>query len=604
MRSRRSAFGACFIMAALLAGCGGGGGGSTPPVQPPTNPQAQPGSVAVSVIVPAASSQNAVRKGARKTNYMSASSQGLGISVVAHGGTFPAMVTPQAAYDISSSSSYCTAGVGGSRTCTFYVPAPAGSDDFQISAWDAKPVAGSFVGAHLLGQSVSTQTISATSVNNLSFSLSGTVASIFLRLSTNTMLAGQANTATLNAEAIDADGNIITGSDPFVDSTGHLLTFTIHATVLPAGSAGTVTMTSANQSSPSTTAVVTSPSNSTISLSYNGAQFGNGTELGSAGFTATPSRSLTGTNTGATLSFTISTANLNRPPNPVVTTYSTGAASAPFSIGTDTATGDMWFTDQGDNMIGRIATDGTISKFGPTSAQPRTMAMGADGDMYFTELDRIGRINPYTQAIDEFSNGLPPGALPGFITRGPEGDNDLWFSDLGTHELGTISFPGGAISEMPVDGTPYAVAIGPDGNVWYTRTDNDSVEVITTGGSFVGDYTLTAGANPRSIAVGPDGNIWVTENSGNEIARITTGGTVSEFPLLTANAQPRRIIAGIDGALWFTEQNANKIGRVTTSGIVTEYPASATGPIGMTSGPDGNLWFAAQTGNVIGKVQP
>ena len=603
MRSRRSAFGACFIMAALLAGCSGGG--STPPVaQPPANPQAQTGSVSVSITVPAASSQNALRKTVRKSNYMSVSSQGLGISVVAHGGTLPAMVTPQVAYDISASSSYCTAGTGGSRTCTFFIPAPAGSDDFQISAWDAKPVAASFVGAHLLGQSVSTQTVSATTVNNLAFTLSGTVASIFLRLSTDTMVAGQTNTATLNAEALDADGNIITGSDPFIDSNGNALTFTVNATVNPSGSAGTVKMTSANQSTPSTSVVVTSPSNSTISLSYNGAQIGDGTQSGSAAFVATPSHTLTGTNTSATLKFTISTSNLNVPPNPVITTFSTGSGSAPFSIGTDTATGDMWFTDQGDNTIGRIGTDGTIAKFGPTTAQPRTMAMGADGDMYFTELDRIGRINPHTQAIDEFTAGLPVGSLPGFITRGPASDNDLWFSDLATKELGTISFPGGAISEMPVDGTPYAIAIGPDGNVWYTRTDNDSVEAITTSGTVIGDYALTNGANPRSIGVGPDGNLWVTENSGNQIARITTSGTVTEFALLTANAQPRRIIAGIDGALWFTEQNANKIGRITTSGIVSEYPASATGPIGMTSGPDGNLWFAAQTGNVIGKVQP
>jgi streptogramin lyase len=584
-------------MAALLAGCSGGG--STPPVmQTPSNPQSQTGSVAVSIVVPAASTQPAVRKGSRKPNYMSASSQGLGISVVAHGGTFPAMVTPQAAYDVSASSSYCTAGTGGSRTCTFFVPAPAGSDDFQISAWDAKAVAGSFVGAHLLGQSVSTQTISATTVNNLSFSLSGTVASIFLRLSTNTMVAGQSNTATLNAEALDADGNIIAGSDPFVDSNGNSLTFTVRVTDLPANSAGAVTMTSANQSNPSASVVVTKPSNSTISLSYNGAL------LGSAAFVATPSHSLLGTNTNATLNFTVSNVNLNLPPDPVVTNYSTGAGSAPFSIGTDTATNDMWFTDQGDNTIGRIGTDGTISKFGPTTAQPRTMAMGADGDMYFTELDRIGRINPYTQAIDEFTAGLPLGSLPGFITRGPASDNDLWFSDLGTHELGTITFPGGAISEIPVDGSPYAVAIGPDGNVWYTRTDNDSVEAITTAGTVVGDYPLASGANPRSIGVGPDGNLWVTENSGNQVARITTSGTVTEFPLLTANAQPRRIIAGIDGALWFTEQNANKIGRITTDGHVSEYSVSATGPIGMTSGPDGNLWFAANTGNAIGKVQP
>src|SRR5262249_22884463 len=76
---------------------------------------------------------------------------------------------------------------------------------------------------------------------------------------------------------------------------------------------------------------------------------------------------------------------------------------------------------------------------------------------------------------------------------------------------------------------------------------------------------------PWAIAVGPDGNIWFTEAVGNRIGRITPAGVITEFPIPTGSSVSEDITAGPDGNLWFTESAGNSIGRITTNGVITEF---------------------------------
>ena len=46
----------------------------------------------------------------------------------------------------------------------------------------------------------------------------------------------------------------------------------------------------------------------------------------------------------------------------------------------------------------------------------------------------------------------------------------------------------------------------------------------------------TIASDPVGIALGLDGNLWFTEFAGNKIGMVTPGGTFSEFPL-PANSQ-------------------------------------------------------------------
>ena len=142
-----------------------------------------------------------------------------------------------------------------------------------------------------------------------------------------------------------------------------------------------------------------------------------------------------------------------------------------------------------------------------------------------------------------------------------------------------------------------------------------SIALVATGllgagpaGAAPGDVTeigLAAGSTPRDVAAGPDGNMWVTGGNSNTIAKVTAAGAVTAYALpLPANvSNPWGIAAGPDNNLWFTLRNGGKLGRITTSGAVSliDLPDSTMQPLDITAGPDGNMWFT-ELGGRIGRV--
>jgi virginiamycin B lyase len=96
------------------------------------------------------------------------------------------------------------------------------------------------------------------------------------------------------------------------------------------------------------------------------------------------------------------------------------------------------------------------------------------------------------------------------------------------------------------------------------------------------------------MALGPDGNLWFTENNAQKIGKITPTGTITEYaiPPDPGNVDPESITNGPDGALWFTSES--ELGRITTSGSLTSLPpeASLVGFYAIVTGPDGNLYYS------------
>jgi virginiamycin B lyase len=116
-------------------------------------------------------------------------------------------------------------------------------------------------------------------------------------------------------------------------------------------------------------------------------------------------------------------------------------------------------------------------------------------------------------------------------------------------------------------------------------------------------FPLAQDVEVGGLAVGPDGNIWFTEPLQSQIVRLTPSGQMSTFAV--PGTTPYQIVAGPDGALWFIAASGPRLGRITPQGVTTFYslpedPLSGIG--GLAAGSDGNLWYT--DGAHVGRVSP
>jgi streptogramin lyase len=328
--------------------------------------------------------------------------------------------------------------------------------------------------------------------------------------------------------------------------------------------------------------------------------------------------------TSTTQSSTPATLPTHTPlPHGTITTFPIPtAASRPSGI-TLGADGNLWFTEEWGDKIGRMTPAGTLTEFQIPTAQafPLFIASGPDGNLWFTEpYTTIGRITP-AGTITEFpvSADLP---ITG-ICAGPDGN--IWFSkaakttlvgDTGQGKIGKMT-PSGVVTQFPLPAPvveAFDIRQGPDSALWFAEPRVSRIGRVTTTGGF-SEVPIPADSagnllDLKAITDGPDGNLWFTANDDATqtivtIGKMTASGAITLFPIGTRDTHANLIITlGPDGSLWFTEDT--RIGRITPAGAITEFPlpAGVTNPLFIVAGLDGNLWFTDPSANLIGMLAP
>jgi streptogramin lyase len=199
----------------------------------------------------------------------------------------------------------------------------------------------------------------------------------------------------------------------------------------------------------------------------------------------------------------------------------------------------------------------------------------------------------------------PSVSSPYGIAEGPDGA--MWFANQVTNSIGRIA-PDGTITHYtaPSIDSPGQITAGPDGAMWFTNQNGNTIGRITMSGA-VSAFPDPNIYNPVGITAGPDGALWFTMDSGfPEIGRITTSGAVTTWRDPSgSNQSPDGIVSGPDGNLWFVNSYPASIGKITPSGVITEYTNPQLNfPVGIAAGADGNLWFTDRGGNQIGRITP
>jgi virginiamycin B lyase len=154
--------------------------------------------------------------------------------------------------------------------------------------------------------------------------------------------------------------------------------------------------------------------------------------------------------------------------------------------------GALWLAAAGTDSIDRVGTDGSVTSFpiggGPANA-PRSLALGPDGNIFFTQRSpRIGRISPGGQIV-EFGRPRPAGLIAA-------AGEDLWFTTRTR---------------------PYKDSFGPNGGIASMTTDGQA-----TGAPCLPLRNGECSAPASALAAGPEGALWFAEGT-----RSVVGGGAS-----------------------------------------------------------------------------
>lgn len=166
------------------------------------------------------------------------------------------------------------------------------------------------------------------------------------------------------------------------------------------------------------------------------------------------------------------------PTGATIGTYSVG--SGPGAIAFDGT--NMWVANYS-------ASPGSVTELSPAGATLRTpqagdhpAAIAFDGtNMWVTNLfnNTITVLSPTGSTLNTFN--IPTSSShPEFITQGADGA--MWFTEIDGNNIGRVTSDG-TFTEIPVptaSSEPLGIAKGPDGNIWFTEKTGDKIGTVIT----------------------------------------------------------------------------------------------------------------------------
>jgi streptogramin lyase len=294
-------------------------------------------------------------------------------------------------------------------------------------------------------------------------------------------------------------------------------------------------------------------------------------------------------------------------PPGVVTEYAVPTAGAtPLGI-TLGADGNMWFSELNGNMIGKVTPAGAISEM-PLAAGsgPVDIVEGPNNSVWFVEAtsSKIGEMTTAGVLTEFPTNTANAGPLG--LAVDPTHTNHLWFGESNVGKIGMIT-AGGVVTEytntLPGN-SAVSVAVTADGTVWYLDDGRDTLGQLTFPGGVATftDYNMPIDLNQNVVAglsdmaVGPDGNLYFTASQTDDVCQavpVSPPTIGCENPPSDLSGSFNTVPFGIvsdptRGVLWFAEAAAGQIARITTSGTITEWgiPGTGTTAVGVAIGPD------------------
>jgi streptogramin lyase len=285
--------------------------------------------------------------------------------------------------------------------------------------------------------------------------------------------------------------------------------------------------------------------------------------------------------------------------------------------------GNLWFNESNATKLGRITPAGAFFEVSTANVSPQpTLAVSGEPStaatkrVWFITQDMLGAI---PTALPTLTAQLftSPGVNTFFrdVVYVPSSARvDMTDGVSGLSEFITGSPPGyNALGEAAY--TTNQVALGPDGRVWFTgvQTTEMTVSVNDPNLGVIDDFVNVAeGSDLLDLVAGPDGNIWYVRTDFNLVNTfledIDVNGNVLNRITIAAGVlyHKAKITRGPGNTIFFTD-GIGSVNRLDLSSQAIRSfvtPTAASAAQGITLGPDGNIWFTEPATNKIGRLVP
>jgi len=149
---------------------------------------------------------------------------------------------------------------------------------------------------------------------------------------------------------------------------------------------------------------------------------------------------------------------------------------------------------------------------------------------------------------------------------------------------------------------PAAIAVAPDGAVWFTIEMSDALGVHRHG-RIERLSKQTPNLETLGLDVDADGGVWYTDATARAVARMAADGSIRSFPLTTPIVRLGRLAVAPDRAVWFADATTASVTRLK-DGVFTRHVSRSAGaiPWGVAVDARGTVWATLPNVNRLARI--